>query len=81
LSTTRGNPGGVYMCNQPNWVGLCTYQTGELHTCFRIPSVLEQEGKVQSIGPDQGASCSFYYNYDCTSTDFFTLVYPGKQDL
>ena len=57
--TTRGNPGAIYLCTGPNWTGTCQYVDRNLITegCTAIPSAF---ARAQSIGGDQGPSCSVY---------------------
>lgn len=55
----QDNPSAIYLCTGPNWTGSCRYVDHDLTNegCTAIPPAFAH---AQSIGGDQGPSCSVY---------------------
>jgi hypothetical protein len=56
--TPLPNKPQVYICNDANWAGKCTYYTSSIGAAPEDCTVLD--GSASSIGPDEGFTCWFY---------------------
>ncbi|KAK3401699.1 hypothetical protein B0T20DRAFT_492547 [Sordaria brevicollis] len=75
---------GVYFCVNANWGSPCQHITSQPNQCIGFDSTLD--GRISSIGPDQGTYCRFFYSYNCidsspSNCEHLDLQYPGFADL
>ncbi|KAK3081230.1 hypothetical protein LTS18_008903 [Coniosporium uncinatum] len=73
----RGQPGGVYVCQNRGWVGPCQwiYIPGK---CVNLTSKWYRN--MSAVGPDRGTQCWIYYDYWC-KRPFYAFSHPGEGDL
>ncbi|KAF7361000.1 Non-Catalytic module family EXPN protein [Mycena sanguinolenta] len=71
---TKRTPGNVYICPQTGFGGDCT-TISAANECNNLPG---WQYDIQSIGPDEGATCYAYSEQWCgTGGSVWTFTYPG----
>ncbi|KAI5816157.1 hypothetical protein BZA77DRAFT_293573 [Pyronema omphalodes] len=75
----RGNPGGVYYCDDIYWEKTCHYDVYELWKCHDLPD--EWNDTISSFGPDRGTYC-FVYEWLWSGSNFEKgLGISGRKNL
>ncbi|KAK4544748.1 hypothetical protein LTR36_003997 [Oleoguttula mirabilis] len=76
----RDNPGGCYICSEPNWAGDCGYVVPEITTCY---GMWDWDFSAASFGPDQGATCYIFDTANCVAAQgpWISVDYPGLPDV
>ncbi|KAJ6470213.1 hypothetical protein C8R47DRAFT_1149028 [Mycena vitilis] len=54
-TSALGKPGGVFICQDLNWKGLCGYAVEPMNECILLASPWLDT--ITSFGPDPGATC------------------------
>ena len=71
----RGLPGAVYICNDSDFKGDCSWiEPADAEKCHIAGTGNEAP---LSIGPDPGGYCVLYEKSDCTGREIVTLKFPG----
>jgi hypothetical protein len=70
----EGLPGGLWLCNQPNWKGNCTWYP-PFNEC-RTLATSNLDERPNSAGPDWGGYCVFFQHEDCRGD--IVEVLPGN---
>ncbi|KAJ7249386.1 hypothetical protein C8J57DRAFT_1356837 [Mycena rebaudengoi] len=74
--TPQGRPGGLFICTDANWKGLCGYAVEPLNTCILLNDPWLRS--ISSFGPDRGARCFAFASGDCdTAKAQWSFVFPG----
>jgi hypothetical protein len=83
-TTADGSAGGVYVCNEENWNGFCTWLSPSTFAgadCKVIEHVRPDGVRVimniKSIGPDGGGACQIYSGEHCQGY-INTIWAPGQ---
>ncbi len=75
----RYQTGGVYVCTQANWSGICVYDVLPLNQCFDL--AMMWAGEVAAVGPDQGKFACTIYSGANLSGQSKEVVFPGYDNL
>ncbi|KAJ7216735.1 hypothetical protein B0H12DRAFT_1078892 [Mycena haematopus] len=74
--TTQGKPGGVFICQNTEWEGLCGYAVEPMNECILLASPWLQT--ISSFGPDAGATCFAFASGNCDTNDAqWSFTFPG----
>ncbi len=75
----RYQTGGVYVCTEANWNGICVYSVLPLNQCFDL--AMMWVGSITAVGPDQGKfSCTIYSGANLSGHSK-QVVFPGYGNL
>ncbi|KAJ7096104.1 hypothetical protein C8R44DRAFT_813175 [Mycena epipterygia] len=76
LSTAIGKPGGVFICQDGDWKGLCGYAVQPLNECILLVSPWLDT--ISSFGPDPGATCFGFSSNNCDAGNAqWSFTFPG----
>ncbi|KAJ6572242.1 hypothetical protein B0H19DRAFT_1133049 [Mycena capillaripes] len=71
-----GKPGGVFICQDLSWKGLCGYAVEPMNECILLASPWLDT--ITSFGPDPGATCFGFATGDCNTDDAqWSFLFPG----
>jgi len=72
----RSTPGGVYVCTDNGFSGVCQYFITPLGTCFQV--AICKQNQISSFAPDPGASCYGWATTNCSGNTWWgAFTYPG----
>ncbi|KAJ7065971.1 hypothetical protein B0H15DRAFT_958407 [Mycena belliarum] len=78
VKSDLGKPGGIFICQDANWHGLCGYAVQPLNECILLVSPWLDT--ISSFGPDPGASCFAFKSGDCNPNNAqWSFSFPGDQ--
>jgi hypothetical protein len=71
--------GGVYVCTQVNWRGICAYDVLPLHQCFDLAPMWA--GEIAALGPDnEDFGCTLFSGANL-SGNRMNIIFPGFGNL
>ncbi|KAF7338804.1 hypothetical protein MSAN_02203000 [Mycena sanguinolenta] len=71
-----GSPGGVFICQNTDWQGLCGYAVEPMNECILLAS--PWLNTISSFGPDPGATCFAFASGNCDNGEAkWSFTYPG----
>ncbi|KAJ7863731.1 hypothetical protein B0H14DRAFT_3443826 [Mycena olivaceomarginata] len=71
-----GKPGGVFICQNLDWKGLCGYAVEPMNECILLADPWLKT--ITSFGPDPGATCFAFASGDCnTANAQWSFKFPG----
>ncbi|KAJ7150859.1 hypothetical protein C8R43DRAFT_1127784 [Mycena crocata] len=74
--SAQGKPGGVFICQDLNWKGLCGYAVQPLNECILLVDPWLKT--VSSFGPDPGATCFVFSSGNCDAGQAqWSFKFPG----
>ncbi|KAJ6561958.1 RlpA-like double-psi beta-barrel-protein domain-containing protein-containing protein [Mycena capillaripes] len=72
----KRTPGNVFVCEEVNWGGRCSYIQSGLDNCIQLGD--DWIWQISSFGPDEGATCFAYDQSDCSDGgSSWTFQSPG----
>ncbi|KAK7059785.1 hypothetical protein R3P38DRAFT_2837864 [Favolaschia claudopus] len=72
----QGKPGGVFICEDIHWKGLCGYAVEPLNECILLSDPWLTA--ISSFGPDPGATCFAFSSGDCDQNNAqWSFTFPG----
>ncbi|KAJ6599977.1 hypothetical protein DFH09DRAFT_1129155 [Mycena vulgaris] len=75
-STALGKPGGIFICLDVDWKGVCGYAVQPLNECILLVSPWLKT--ISSFGPDPGATCFAFSSGDCNPANAqWSFKFPG----
>jgi len=78
----RSTPGGLYVCTQAGWRGICHYEVVGLGTCWGVTPAVGWDGSIAALGPDPGAACAVWSAPAALGGGQAAVaVWPGWSDL
>ncbi|KAJ6627624.1 hypothetical protein B0H10DRAFT_1993417 [Mycena sp. CBHHK59/15] len=76
VTAAIGKPGGIFICTDVAWQGLCGYAVQPLNECIVFASPWLDA--VSSFGPDPGATCFAFSSNNCDPTNpQWSFSFPG----
>ncbi|KAJ7898654.1 hypothetical protein B0H14DRAFT_3424448 [Mycena olivaceomarginata] len=73
----KRTPGNVYLCDSTGW-GLPCITEPAADTCVNLPTApTNWQDRIQSFGPDQGATCYGYPDVGCGGEEWGPFTYRG----
>ena len=77
--TRRYQLGGVYVCTQADWHGICAYSVLPLYQCFELAPLWA--GAIAALGPDnEGFVCTLFSGANL-SGNRMDIMFPGYGNL
>jgi len=71
-----GKPGGIFICLNVDWNGVCGYAVQPLNECILLAS--PWLNAISSFGPDNGATCFAFSTGNCDTTQAqWSFKFPG----
>ncbi|KAJ7034571.1 hypothetical protein C8F04DRAFT_567274 [Mycena alexandri] len=71
-----GKPGGVFICQNLDWKGLCGYSVTPLNDCILLSSPWLDT--ISSFGPDPGSTCFAFNTGNCDQNEAqWSFTFPG----
>ncbi|KAJ7655326.1 hypothetical protein B0H17DRAFT_1186062 [Mycena rosella] len=75
-SDAIGRPGGIFICQDLDWHGVCGYAVQPLNECILLVSPWLDT--ISSFGPDPGATCFAFSSGDCNPANAqWSFKFPG----
>ncbi|KAF7323562.1 hypothetical protein MKEN_00576500 [Mycena kentingensis (nom. inval.)] len=76
VTASVGKPGGVFLCGDVNWKGICGYSVQPLNECILLADPWLKA--VSSFGPDPGATCFAFASGNCDAGEAeWSFDFPG----
>ncbi|KFY87778.1 hypothetical protein V500_06751 [Pseudogymnoascus sp. VKM F-4518 (FW-2643)] len=69
----------VYVCINADFKPACQNLSVNTGGCYNL--VGNWNDAISSIGPDQGTTCTIWYNAGCSGRSVVNIIYPGIYNL